>query len=315
MPAIDRGFIMLSREAGQRRARWPQVLVGVLMAAIVAGVAAWWNAQWIKESIYWLTDVRGYVIAEARERALQPKDTFKECTGCPEMVVVPAGAFMMGWPETEKGYSDNELPQHKVTIARPFAVARFELMFAEWDACVAHGDCSHDIRAPRLGRGRQAVINVSWNDARRYVAWVSRMTGKPYRLLSEAEWEYAARAGTTTRYSFGDDEAELGKYAWYSGNSENRAHPVGEKAPNAFGIFDMHGNVWEWVEDCYHDDYQGAPVDGAAWALAGCNTRVVRGGSWNDDPRNLRSAERERDIVFDRGSGLGFRVARALLIP
>jgi formylglycine-generating enzyme required for sulfatase activity len=159
------------------------------------------------------------------------------------------------------------------------------------------------------------VINVSWDEAQRYVAWLSSMTGKSYRLLSEAEWEYAARAGTTTRYSFGDDEAELGQYAWYRENSNNRAHPVGEKMPNAFGVFDMHGNVWEWVEDCYHDAYEGAPVDGATWTTGGCAARVIRGGSWNDDPRNLRSAERDRDLAVDRASGLGFRVGRALLTP
>jgi formylglycine-generating enzyme required for sulfatase activity len=288
---------------------------GVLMVAIGAGVAAGWKVQWNKDNIFWLTDVRGYVITEARERALKPKDTFKECSGCPEMVVVPAGEFMMGWPETEKGYSDNEGPQHKVMIAKPFAVARFELTFAEWDTCVAHSDCSRNPRAPGWGRGRQPVINVSWDEAQRYVAWLSSMTGKSYRLLSEAEWEYAARAGTTTRYSFGDDEAELGQYAWYRENSNNRAHPVGEKMPNAFGVFDMHGNVWEWVEDCYHDAYEGAPVDGATWTTGGCAARVIRGGSWNDDPRNLRSAERDRDLAVDRASGLGFRVGRALLTP
>jgi len=287
----------------------------VLTAAIVAGVAALSKEQWVKDRLYWLIEVSGYVLSEGRERALKPKDTFKECAGCPEMVVVPAGEFMMGWPETEKGPSDNEGPQHKVMISTPFAVARFELTFGEWDACVAHGDCPNDILASGSRRARQPVINVGWDDAQRYVAWLSKITGKPYRLLSEAEWEYAARAGTTTRYSFGDDEAELDKYAWYSGNSNNRVHPVGQKAPNAFGIFDMHGNVWEWVEDCYHDDYEGAPLDGGAWTTGSCDARVVRGGSWGSDPQYLRSAKRLRNTTANRINYLGFRVGRALLTP
>jgi formylglycine-generating enzyme required for sulfatase activity len=288
---------------------------GVLLAAIVAGVAASWKEQWIEESIYWLTEVRGYVITEARERALKPKDTFKECRSCPEMVVVPAGEFMMGWPETEKGYSDNEGPQHKVMISRPLAIALFELTFAEWDACAAHADCARDIPASGSRRPRLPVINVSWDDAQSYVAWLSKITGKAYRLLSEAEWEYAARAGSTTRYSFGDDEAELDQYSWYSGNSIYRAHPVGQKTPNAFGVFDMHGNVWEWVEDCYHDDYEGAPVDGAAWTTGDCDARVVRGGSWGSDPQHLRAATRLRNTPANQFNYLGFRVGRALLTP
>src|SRR5579871_49039 len=285
---------------------------GVLLAAIVAGVAASWKEQWIEESIYWLTEVRGYVITEARERALKPKDTFKECRSCPEMVVVPAGEFMMGWPETEKGYSDNEGPQHKVVISRPLAITRFELTFAEWDACAAHAGCARDIPASGSRRPLLPVINVTWDDAQSYVAWLSKITGKAYRLLSEAEWEYAARAGSTTRYSFGDEEAELDQYSWYSGNSSYRAHPVGQKTPNAFGVFDMHGNVWEWVEDCYHDDYEGAPVDGAAWTTGDCDARVVRGGSWGSDPQHLRAATRLRNTPANRFNYLGFRVGRTL---
>jgi formylglycine-generating enzyme required for sulfatase activity len=289
----------------------------MLMAGIVAAVAASYQEQWVKERVYWLIDVRGYVLTEARERALKPKDTFKECTNCPEMVVAPAGEFMMGWPDTEKGYSDNEGPQHKVMISRPFAVARFELTFAEWDACAAHGDCARDIPASGSRRPRLPAINISWDDAQRYVAWLSKITGKPYRLLSEAEWEYAARAGTATRFSFGEDEAELDQYAWYSGNSSNRAHPVGQKTPNTFGAFDMHGNVWEWVEDCYHDDYEGAPVDGSAWTTGDCGARVVRGGSWGSGPQYLRATNRLRlrNTPANRFDYLGFRVGRALLTP
>ena len=154
-------------------------------------------------------------------------------------------------------------------------------------------------------------MNLSWDDAKRYVAWLSRITGKPYRLLSESEWEYAARAGTATRYSFGDDEAALVQHAWY-GNPNGQTHLVGEKAPNAFGLYDMHGNVFEWVEDCWNANYDGAPVDGAPWTMGGCNFRVVRGGTWNDNSAFLRSASRYRYPTDNRYNDLGFRVGRTL---
>jgi Sulfatase-modifying factor enzyme 1 len=215
IPVADHGFIVLSRKAAQRRRLRERALVGglvagILVGAIVAGMVVWWKEQWIKESLFWFTNVRSQVLTAAQERALAPKDTFKECTDCPEMVVVPAGEFTMGSPADEKDRSDNEGPQHKVTIAQRFAVAKFELSFDEWDACAAQADCDPRIReetggiaisaARPLQGGRQPVINVSWDDAQTYVAWLSRITGNTYRLLSEAEWEYAARAGSTTAY-------------------------------------------------------------------------------------------------------------------
>jgi formylglycine-generating enzyme required for sulfatase activity len=171
--------------------------------ALGAGVAVWWYQQPLSEYLYWATDASGLTLEH--ERALTPMDLFKECTGCPEMVVVPAGDFMMGSPVKEKNRDEDEGPQRKVTFARPFAVSRFELSFDEWDACAAHGDCDPRIHDSGWGRGRQPAINVSWDDAQQYVAWLSRITGQPYRLLTEAEWEYAARAGTTTAYYWGDD--------------------------------------------------------------------------------------------------------------
>jgi formylglycine-generating enzyme required for sulfatase activity len=144
------------------------------------------------------------------------------------------------------------------------------------------------------------------------VKWLSGLTGQQYRLLSEAEWEYAARARTTGPYSFEDDESVLGEYAWYGKNSGNRTHPVGEKKPNGFGLYDMHGNVWEWVEDCYHDSYQEAPSDGSAWIAGACGERVVRGGAWGGNPRDLRSAVRGGNTPGNRTNVLGFRVGRTL---
>jgi formylglycine-generating enzyme required for sulfatase activity len=234
------------------------------------------------------------LLTAEKERALKARDRFQECWSCPEMVVVPAGEFMMG---ANDGGND-EKPVRKVTISAALAIGRFEVTFDEWDGCVAHGGCpAEGVAGANFGRGRQPVINVSWEDAKKYVEWLSKRTGKTYRLLTEAEWEYAARAGTTTPFSFGDDDEALGEHAWFSGNSESRTHVVGGKKANPFGLYDMHGNVYEWVEDCYVDNYNGAPTDGTSWKEA-CkgktSSRVVRGGSWLDRPVVLRSSLRGR---------------------
>ena len=280
---------------------------------MVAGLAAWWNQDWLKERSYALMNADP--LKTAQERALQPKDYFKECTDCPEMIVVPAGSFMMGSPETEKDRSEDEGPQHRVTIDKPFAVSKFELTFAEWDACVAHGDCARGVGDSNLGRGRQPAINVSWDDAQSYVAWLSRITGKEYRLLSEAEYEYAARAGTQTVYPWGDDIGKGNANCQQCGSQWDgkRTAPVGSFAANGFGLYDMVGNVWEWTEDCYHDSYNGAPADGIAWTRGDCGgRRVVRGGSWGNNPQSLRSAGRDGGATDDRSNGSGFRVGRTL---
>ena len=163
------------------------------------------------------------------------------------------------------------------------------------------------------GRDRRPVIHVSWMDAKSYVAWLSRMTGNTYRLLTEAEWEYAARADSETRFSFGDNEMQLEEYAWYGSNSDRKTHPVGMKDANAFGLQDMLGNVYEWVEDPWHDTYEGAPTDGSEWAKDGDKSRrVVRGGSWGNTVRRVRSAFRMFDSPEVRENDRGFRVARTL---
>ncbi|MBM4073219.1 MAG: formylglycine-generating enzyme family protein [Planctomycetes bacterium] len=228
------------------------------------------------------------------------------------MVVVPAGSFTMGSPENEQGRSNDEGPQHRVTIARPFAAGKYEVTFDQWDACVNSGGCNgHRPSDEGWGRGNRPVINVSWTDAQAYVAWLSRRSGKRYRLLTEAEWEYAARGGTTTRYWCGDGEQCLNGAAWYSGNSGFRTQPVGGKGANAFGLHDMLGNVREWVEDCVHENYAGAPVDGSAWTSGGdCSYRVLRGGSWVDVPWFLRAALRLWNGPGVRLYVSGFRVAR-----
>ncbi len=306
-----RAFVAESRRDSIRRRHRALALVGAFVAVMVAGLAAWWNQNWLKERAFALMSV--HTLTTVQERALKPKDSFRECINCPEMVVVPAGNFMMGTPESLGAFDTR--PQHKITLAKPFAVSKFELTFAEWDACQAEGGCTHASDA--FGRGQQPVIDVNWEGAKQYTGWLSRITGKTYRLLSEAEYEYAARAGTTTAYSWGDDIKLNGQVmanckGCGSKWDETRTAPVGSFAANGFGLYDMLGNVWEWTEDCYHDGYNGAPTDGSAWVEGGCKFRMVRGGSWNSTPDGLRSAVRGADTTASRNVAKGFRVARTL---
>ena len=255
-----------------------------------------------------------------KERALKPKDTFKECETCPEMVVVPAGSFMMGSPSNEEASNENERPQHHVKFAQPFAVGKFVVTFDEWDACVADGGC--DGRKPSdqgWGRGRRPVINVTWHDAKAYVAWLSGKTGKAYRLLSEAEWEYVARAGTTTPFWWGadiaSDQANLNGNFTYHNDAKSqyrgKTMPVDSFAPNPWGLYQVLGNVWQWTEDCY-SNYREAPTNGSPWTFESCGRRILRGGSWSSLPKFLRSAFRFVYDGADGGNNFGFRVARSL---
>ena len=255
---------------------------------------------------------------------LKPGDTFNHCDNCPEMVVLPPGSFMMGSPAEEKGRNDDEGPVHKVTIDYQFAVSVYEVTFNEWGYYVQQGECRDKYRPVDKGWGRadMPVIHVSWEDAQAYVQWLSQKTGRPYRLLSEAEWEYAARAGTDTPFHFGNtistDQANYdGDFTYGSGKKgQYRAQtiPAGSFLPNKFGLHDMHGNVWEWVEDCWHSSYRRAPTDGSAWIKGGdCDKRVLRGGAWSSEPHLLRSAIRCASYADNRiSSGYGFRVALTL---
>jgi formylglycine-generating enzyme required for sulfatase activity len=311
------------RENEVRRLRRMQTASTVLMICVIAGLIGWINqsfliSQWnwyVKMRPYMKAQVRPFVLTPEAERALKPAASFHECSkNCPEMIVVPAGSFMMGSPETENGHDPRESPLHKVTIPQPFSVSKFPITFDEWDACVSVGGCVYNSDGS-YGRGTRPVNNVSWDEAEQYAAWFSLMTGRPYRLLSEAEFEYAARAGTTTAYPWGD---ELGKgnanckgcgSEWDSKSTS----PAGFFKPNAFGLFDMQGNVFEWVEDCYEESHAGAPADGSARISASCKRHVVRGGSWYDSPDYLRSANRSRqDAADSRDDDLGFRIARTL---
>jgi formylglycine-generating enzyme required for sulfatase activity len=237
----------------------------------------------------------------------KPSDSFRDCQGCGEMVVVPAGSFDMG------SNSDYEGPVHRVSIAKPFAIGRYEVTFDEWDRCVQEKGCKAQPDDREWGRGDRPVINVSWLDARDFVTWLSQKTGKTYRLATEAEWEYAARAGTTTAYWWGQNvgSAQANCRECNTGGGQQTS-PVGSFKPNAFGLYDTTGNVAEWVEDCWNDSYRGAPKDSVAWTTGQCRLRVLRGGAFDSQAKNVRSTARFRYDSDVRYSANGFRVVREL---
>jgi formylglycine-generating enzyme required for sulfatase activity len=233
------------------------------------------------------------------------------------MIVVPAGSFTMGSPANEPARTTDESPQHIVAFARQFAVGKYELTFDEWDACVDDGGCNgYKPSDVGWGRGRRPVINVSWDDAKAYVAWLSNKTGKAYRLVTEAEYEYATRAGKRTAYPWGNDIGNNMANCNGCGSQWDYklTAPVGSFPANLFGLYDMVGNVWAWTEDCYHWSYRGAPSNGSPWTSGYCGQRVIRGGSWLSSPEYLRSAQRQGESTVIRGNYLGFRVGRTLLV-
>ena len=278
----------------------------------------------------WRSRVQAVAEKKAKEelkRKFPPGEAFRDCEGCPEMVIVPAGSFTMGSPASDADRNDDEGPQHRVTISQPLAVGKFEVTRKEFErfASVTHHRTEYSCWTvenrewkERSGRGywdpgyrqtdRDPVACVNWGDAQAYVAWLSRKTGKRYRLLTEAEWEYAARAGTTSSFHFGKT-ISIDQANYY----RRKTVPVGSFPSNGFGLHDMHGNAWEWVEDCWHDSYAGAPTDGSAWNTSGdCDLRIRRGGSFFNYPWILRSALRSWAATQLRSHYNGFRVARTL---
>ena len=303
---------------------------------------------------------RAQAAANVKEvpRALpRPGTVFQDCSDCPRMVVIPAGEFAMGSPATEAGRGVDEGPQRQVSIAQAFALGRSEVTVAEFrrfaDESGYRTEAERDARAqgcsgfiyadPAAGSpGAQAVTSwrspglaqadshpvlcVSWNDARAYAQWLSRKTGKRYRLPSESEWEYAARAGSVTARYWGEDPAQACRFANVADQSRFQTWSFGQKhectdgyyftapaggfSPNRFGLYDMLGNAWEWTEDCWNPGYAGAPADGSAWLTGDCAQRVCRGGSWSTVPRFARSAARNRNTADHRDNLTGFRLAR-----
>jgi len=243
----------------------------------------------------------------------QTPPSFRDCDDvCPEMVKLPSGRFTMGSPESEPERNPLEV-QHSVAIAKSFAIGKYDVTFAQWDACVADGGCNGYKPADEgWGRDNRPVINVNLADARSYAAWLTRKTGKAYRLLSEAEWEYAARGGTSTAYYWGDAAGQ--KHANCKGCGTEwddlQSSPVGTFPPNPFGLYDMAGNVWSWIADCWNPRFDGAPVDGGAWETGTCSQHVLRGGAYDHEFGPLRAASRGGYDVTARDSSIGFRIAR-----
>ncbi|MGH8745098.1 MAG: formylglycine-generating enzyme family protein [Burkholderiales bacterium] len=276
--------------------------------------------------------------AAALLAALAPGTAFRDCPVCPVMVVVPAGSFQMGSPASDPARGADEQPAHRVTFAREFAVAKYATTRGEFARFVAetgyrvargclikrNGAWVDDRRAGWRHPGfaqteRDPVVCMSWNDGEAYAGWLSRKTGHAYALLTEAQWEYAARAGTTTPYYWGAQASRA--YANYgterccapAAEGKDRwlnTAPSGSFPPNAFGLYDMHGNAWQWMQDCWHRNYDGAPADGSAWLYGVCVDRVMRGGSWNCGPGTIRAAEREVHDLSGRYAVVGFRIAR-----
>lgn len=262
-------------------------------------------------------------LAPEIEQALKPRDSFRECDTCPEMVVVPKGSFVMGTPASEPERESGEDPQHKVTIRQPFAVGRFTISFDEWDACLADGGCD-GFKGTEFGygRGRLPAVGITFAAAKSYLAWLSKKVGRTYRLPSESEREYFARAGTTTPFWFGNTiSAKQANYAavlTYNNATNLDIHNNGPMlvdsfAANKFGIYQVHGNAEEWVEDCYNKRYtQDTPADGSPWLEGNCTRRMVRGGGWSVAPGKTRSGYRDS---FDATGGKSFRVVRTLNMP
>jgi formylglycine-generating enzyme required for sulfatase activity len=319
-------------QAAARNRQRAQNAVWALLVCIIVGLVGWINQAILKEQWQWYTVLRPYMVAKFKpyvltahaEGVLQPANAFRECEAkCPEMIVIPAGRFMMG-SLNELG-SEDERPVHNAIVTRPFAVGKYEVTVDEWNACVSVGICP-SLPGTQGAAPRAPVANVSWEEARLYVAWLSRMTGKEYRLLTEREWEYSARANTVTTYSFGDDPSLICRFANIADATLRRSvppswptadcsdgylgvAPVGSYQPNSFGLHDMHGNVWEWVEDCYGPYKE---TDNAFPVRSDSCPRVLRGGAFDSVPDLARSSNRNWAGPGTRQDAYGFRVARTL---
>lgn len=300
----------------QRFARASRKVGALMVAAAILGIAVYFSpAGWrlLQDAMPELRSAQPEAAAQQAEPPVAPPTytaghTFSDCSQCPEMAVLAGGLFMMGSPVNEVGRGRDEGPQREVSI-QPFAIGRYEVTFAQWDACLAGGGCNGYSPPDRgWGRGGRPVTDISWEDAQSYLEWLNRQAGGlRYRLATEAEWEYAARAGAQAAYAFGARVT-----ATEATFQVRQTTPVGAHEANAFSLFDMHGNVGEWVEDCYAPNYDLAPMDGGAVQAHECQRRVFRGGGFADRAAVLRAAARQAAPAEQRAQGLGFRVARTL---
>ncbi len=295
------------------RTRW--IAAASLAAAVVAAVVAYLAIPPLR------TFVNSLVAHNSvPTRPVPVERNFSDCpVGCPRMIVVPTGSFEMGSQDGEPQRGNDEGPVRKVTIRKTFAAAQFPATFEEWDFCHAQGGCAGVLPSDNnWGRGRNPVINVSWEDAKSYIDWLSKLTGQKYRLLTEAEREYITRAGTNTPFWWGDNitpaqanyDGTKGYIDEKTGLFRKQTLTVNTFDANPWGFYQVSGNTWDWVEDCYHDSYDQAPTDSSAWLTGDCTRRGLRGGSWGSQPRNVRSAARWKQPIDTREPYYGFRVAR-----
>ena len=286
------------------------------------------EAEELDEAEHILSEVHGLNseapgLSEGEQRLVEAQQMALEREFAGEMVSIPGGTFRMG--DLSGDGDDDARPVHSVTVPA-YRMGKYEVTFVQWDACVADGGCGrYRPDDEGWGRGNRPVINVSWDDAQSFIDWLNNKTGGNFRLPSEAEWEYAARAGSTTKYHFGNSESQLCRYANhaddstdYSNRNKSCSDGVGERTavvgrylPNSYGLYDMHGNVWEWVQDCWNDSYEGAPSDGIAWNSGDCSQRVRRGGSWYNTSQGGSSSNRAFSNRWDNESNAsGFRLAQ-----
>jgi len=269
------------------------------------------------------------IAAHADSAEPEPGSVFKDCNDCPELVVLPAGTFTMGTPDDELGRQDDEGPLHEVTFKKPFAISRFQVLQGEWNVWLKDTGYVMPDGDKRPGReciagkpryaitDRQPAVCMDYKEAQAYVAWLSKKTGKAYHMVSESEREYAARAGSAGPFPFPMDEGKeysIAKHANTYGPQDGFTYtsPAGSYPANAFGVYDMHGNVYEWVADCRNNSYVGAPTDGSAWLTGNCDIQRIRGNDWTEAPIFSRSGNRNTMWPTSRGDWLGFRVAREL---
>jgi formylglycine-generating enzyme required for sulfatase activity len=248
------------------------------------------------------------IVVAQHNASLDPGELFRDCDNCPELVVVPTGDFTMGSNETPY-----EKPEHQISIRKSFAIGRREVTFAEWDQCADVGACKQRPDDHGWGRGDRPLINVSWDDAKQFVGWLSQKTGQKYRLPSEAEWEYAARAGTKTPFWWGREVGTGHAQCDSCGSTiKQQVVPAGSFRPNGFGLYDTAGNAAEWVEDCWNDNYRNSPKDASPATSGDCRLRVLRGGNFLSKASEIRSSARFRYDVDVRYYANGFRIVREL---
>ena len=317
----DYRYIGACRESERRSKIANRVVfaaVGLLTAIIALGIVGWTNRPYVEGLTHWAIDFWPFLLSTRQEEALRPGSIFRECKPqsdlCPEMIVVDSGQFEMGSDLDDPNRGDDEGQKRVVFIRKRLSISRSAITFDEWDSCARVGPCAKEVRDYGWGRGQQPAIGVSWNDAQMYVDWLSSETRQRYRLLREAEWEYVASRGLANSFDIAKFSG-TGKANCIGCGSKwdsKRAAPVRSFAPDLLGLFDVRGNAWQWVEDCWHKEALTPDIKVSPEVDEECRRRVIRGGAWNYELRALRPSFRNAAPPLSRTSSIGFRVAREI---